>query len=180
MARSADENSATASLTRQTRPNQLTKMNKITIALAAASSWLAIQSSCAATVPAGTTLVVRTTETISSNEPVGKTFGTQLERDVVVGGRILLRAGTRVTGRVDSSRRRHSTPVILNVTQLASYGRLIPIKTVEGFHADGSRFKTRRGVAVGSGGFFQLPAGTRMQFHLAQPVDLGGSHSGGH
>jgi hypothetical protein len=70
--------------------------------------------------------------------------------------------------------------MILNVTQLASHERLIPIKTVAGFRADGSRFKTRGGTAVGSGDFFQLPAGTRLQFRLAQPVDLGGSHSGGH
>lgn len=154
-------------------------MKKITITLAAAFSWLAIQLSVAATIPAGTTLGVRTSETISSNEPVGKTFAAQLDRDVVVGGRILLRAGTEVTGRVDSSRRLTSTPLILNVTQIASHGRLITIKTEQGFRADGTRFKTRRGVAVSSGGIFHLPSGTRMQFRLAQPVDLGASQSRG-
>jgi hypothetical protein len=145
---------------------------KSTVALLAACSVIAIQLSSAATIPAGTTLVVRTSETISSNDPVGKTFAAQLYRDVVVGGNVLLRAETRVTGRVDSSRGTSSKPVILNVTQVASHGRFVSIKTVAGFRADGSRFKTRRGVSVGSGGFFQLPAGRIMQFQLAQSVNL--------
>jgi hypothetical protein len=147
-------------------------MNKSTLALLAACSLIAFQLSSAATIPAGTTLVVQTNETISSDDPVGKTFAAQLARDVVVGGSVLLHAGVKVTGRVDSTRGLDFSPVILNVTQVASGGRLIPIKTVEGFRADGSRFKTRRGVSVGRGGFFQLPAGTIMQFQLAQPVSL--------
>jgi hypothetical protein len=43
-------------------------------------------------------------------------------------------------------------------TEHESGGHLVPIKTVQGFRADGSRFKTRRGVSVRGGGFFQLPA----------------------
>jgi hypothetical protein len=147
-------------------------MNKITLTLLGACSWIAMQMSSAAAIPAGTTLIVRTNETISSDDPVGKTFMAQLAQDVVVKGNVLVRAGARVTGRVDSTRGLDFSPVILNVTQLASNGRLVPIKTVQGFRADGSRFKTRRGVSVGSGGFFQLPAGTIMQFQLAQPVSL--------
>jgi hypothetical protein len=154
-------------------------MKKITIALVVASSCLAIQLPRAATIPAGTTLVVSTDETISSSAAVGTTFATHLVNDIVVGGHTLLRAGTKVTGRVDSSRRTSKTPLILNVTQIASHGRLIPIKTAEGFRADSTPFKTRRGVSVSKSGFFHLTTGTRMQFRLAHPVDLGGSQSGG-
>jgi hypothetical protein len=148
--------------------------NRITLALLVTFSLIALQSSVAATIPAGTTLVVRTNETISSDDPAGKTFAAQLARDIAAGGSVLLHAGAKVIGRVDSSRGRNFTPVILNVTQVASNGHFVPIKTVQGFRADGSRFKTRRGVSVGSGGFFQLPAGTIMQFQLAQPVNLAG------
>ncbi len=149
-------------------------MNKSTIALLAACALMAIQLSSAATIPAGTTLIVRTNETISSSVSVGKTFAAHLDRDVVVGGKVLLRKGTRVNGRVESRRSVNSTPLILNVTQLASHGRLIPIKTVQGFSAQDNRFTTSRGVTIGSGGFFQLPAGTLMHFQLAQPVDMAG------
>jgi len=92
----------------------------------------------------------------------------------VVGGKVLLRKGTKVYGRVESRRSVNSTPLILNVTQLASHGRLIPIKTVHGFRAQDNRFTTSRGVTIGSGGFFLLPTGTVMQFQLAQPVDMAG------
>jgi len=149
-------------------------MNKSTIALLVACSLMAIQLSSAATIPAGTTLIVRTNETVSSSASVGKTFAAHLDRDVVVGGTVLLRKGTKVNGRVESRRSVNSTPLILNVTQLASHGRLVSIKTVQGFRAQDNRFTTSRGVTVGSGGFFQLPAGTVMHFKLAQPVDMAG------
>src|SRR5476651_2255678 len=139
-------------------------MNKITLTLLLTLSWIAIQLSSAATIPAGTTLIVQTNETISSNDPVGKTFGAALHRDIVIGGKVLLRGGTQMVGRVESRRGSAFTAVILNVTQIASQGHLVGIKTVEGFRADGSRFKTRTGVSVGRGGFFQLSAGTIMKF----------------
>ena len=149
-------------------------MNKSTIALLVACSLMAIQWSSAAMIPAGTTLIVRTNETVSSSASVGKTFGAHLDRNVVVGGTVLLRKGTKVNGRVESRRSVNSTPLILNVTQLASHGRLVSIKTVHGFRAQDNRFTTSRGVTVGSGGVFQLPAGTVMHFQLAQPVDMVG------
>ena len=133
---------------------------------------ISIQSVYAATIPAGTTLFVQTNETIASTDPVGKKFAGQLYRDVVANGKVLLRASTRVVGRVDVSRGLGFTPLILNITQLSIGQRSVPIKTVEGFQADDTRFKTRRGISVGRGGYFQLPAGTRMQFRLAKPVDL--------
>jgi hypothetical protein len=94
---------------------------------------ISIQSVYAATIPAGTTLFVQTNETISSSDPVGKKFAAQLYRDVVANGKLLLRAGTGVVGRVDSSRGLGFTPVILNVTKLTIGQRLVPITTVEGF-----------------------------------------------
>jgi hypothetical protein len=64
-------------------------------------------------------LLVRTNQTISSNDPVGKTFAAQLANDVVVAGKVVLRAGTKAIGRIDSSRQFAFMPLILNVTQIA-------------------------------------------------------------
>jgi hypothetical protein len=149
------------------------KKNKTTIFLTICVA-ISIQPVYAATIPAGTSLFVETNETIASTDPVGKKFAAQLYRDVVANGKVLLRAGTGVVGRVKKSRGLGSTPLVLNVTQLTIGQRLVPITTVEGFRADNTRFTTRRGVSVG-GGFFQLRVGARMQFRLAKPVDLGGS-----
>ena len=134
---------------------------------------ISIQSVYAATMPAGTTLFVQTNEIITSTDPVGKKFAAQLYRDVVANGKLLLPAGTRVVGRVKKSRGPGSKPQILEVTQLTIGQSLVPI-TTEGVRADNTVFTTRRGVSVG-GAYFQLRVGTRMQFRLAKPVDLGGS-----
>ena len=148
------------------------KKNKTTIFLTICFA-ISIQSVYAATIPAGTTLFVQTNETIASTDPVGKKFAAQLYRDVVVTDKLVLRVGTGVVGRVKKSRGLGSKPLILDVTQLAIGQRLVPI-TTDGLRADNTRFTTRRGVSVG-GGFFQLRVGTRMQFRLAKPVNLGGS-----
>ena len=138
-------------------------------------AWLIPAWSFAVTIPAGTTLLVRTNQTVSSNDPVGKTFSAQIANDVVVAGKVVLRAGTKAVGRVDSSRSFAFRPVILNVTRIAGKTGLVPIKTVNGFLTDGSSFKTRRGMNVGRGGYFQLPSGTLMQFRLAQSRSRTGS-----
>jgi hypothetical protein len=139
--------------------------------------WISIQSVYAATIPAGTTLFVQTNEIIASTDPVGKKFAAQLYQDVVANGKLLLRAGTGVVGRVKKSRGLGSKPLILDLTQLTTGQRMVPI-TTEGFRADNTRFTTRRGISVG-GGSFQLRVGTRMQFRLAKPIDLGGSRDPG-
>ncbi len=154
------------------------KKNKAAVALLLICCSIAVQSVSGVTIPAGTMLLVRTNQIIDSSDPVGKKFEAQLYQGVVADGKVLLPAGTPVIGRVDASRVWAFDPVILNVTHLVSGGRFVPISTTQGFQADGSRFKTRRGIGVGSGGFFMLPVGTQMQFRLAKPVDLGGSKAG--
>ena len=136
------------------------------------SACLVPSRSFAVTIPAGTTLLVRTNQTVSSSDPVGKTFSAQLANDVVVAGKVVLRAGTKAVGRVDSSRRYAPASVILNLTQIAGKRGLVPIKTVSGFQTDGRSFKTRRGVSVERGGFVLIATGTLMQFQLAQSVNL--------
>ena len=63
---------------------------KIFIQIAILSSvWIAAQSSFAATIPAGTTLIVQTLNTIHSDDRVGRKFTAQLDRDIVVKGNVV-------------------------------------------------------------------------------------------
>src|SRR6516162_2413863 len=54
-------------------------------------------------VPSGTTLLVRMLDGASSNDSKGKRFTTTLEGDLVVGGRTVAKAGTRIYGRVENA-----------------------------------------------------------------------------
>src|SRR5262245_17410405 len=68
-------------------------MTKKTFILIVIGSCAWIATSFAATVPAGTTVVVRTLNTIQSTDRVGRTFTAQLDQDVAVNGKVVLRAG---------------------------------------------------------------------------------------
>jgi hypothetical protein len=152
----------------------MTKVTKKTFILIAIVSCAWIASSFAATIPAGTTLVVRTLVTIHSNDRVGRTFTAQLDQDVAVNGKAVLRAGTKVLGRIEVSQAnpRESRPFTVNLTDVSVNGRTIPIKTVSGFElkniAKGGRARTR-GISVGP---FVAPHGTKMEFRLAQPLNI--------
>jgi len=78
-------------------------------------------NSFAATIPAGTTLVVQTLNTIHSNDRVGRTFTAQLNQDVVVNGKVVLQAGTKFHGKIEASQAnpRNSQPLTLNVTDVS-------------------------------------------------------------
>jgi len=152
----------------------MTKVTKKTFILIAIVSCAWIASSFAATIPAGTTLVVRTLDTIHSNDRVGRTFTAQLDQDVAVNGKAVLRAGTKVFGRIEASQAnpRNSRPLTLNLTGVSVNGRTIPIKTVSGFQLEN---KVKGGRAAGRGitvGPFVAPHGTKMEFRLAGPLNV--------
>jgi hypothetical protein len=135
----------------------MTKKTSVLIAIASCA-WIA--TSFSATIPAGTSLVVRTLNTIHSNDRVGRTFTAQLDQGVVV------------NGKASQANPRNSQPLTLNLTDVSVNGRTIPIKTVSGFQLENiakvGRAKAR-GISVGS---FVAPHGTQMQFRLAQPLNV--------
>jgi hypothetical protein len=136
--------------------------------------WLTAPFLSAATVPAGTTLVVRTGATISSRDRVGRTFVTQLDQNVAVQGKTLLPAGTKVLGRIETSQAdsRRPDPLSVNLTSISIGGQTVPIKTDGAFQLEAkprTARQMRTGVSVGS---FTVPSGTKMQFRLAQPLNL--------
>lgn len=128
----------------------------------------------AVTIPAGTTLIVRTQNSISSQDRVGTKFTAQLDQDIAVNGTVLLRAGTKVFGRVESSRAGSGTqsrPLTLNLTAISSHGREVPVVTAHAFDPESSVRKNRRGVAISTSRFV-FPHGSRMQFRLAKPLNF--------
>ncbi len=127
----------------------------------------------AATIPAGTTVTVSTASSISSQDPVGRTFAAQLDRDVAVKGTVLLKAGTKAFGKITSSRAnsRKSEPLTLELTSISVNGRTVTVKTNE--FQPGSPTRTGRQARYGhTAGTLLLSPGTKMQFQLVQAVTL--------
>ena len=134
--------------------------------------WISAASfSIAATIPAGTLLVARTTQPVSSHERVGTTFKAELEQDVTIKGNVLLRAGTQVTGVVVTSlgTRPSSSALTVNLKAILVNGRSVPVHTTGAYRLE--RSKTKRGISV-SGREWNFPYRTRIAFQLARPVNL--------
>ena len=148
-------------------------MTKKTFIIVAIVSCLGLANSWAATIPAGTTLVVRTLNSIHSTDRVGRPFTAQLDQDVALNGKVVLPRGTKVLGKIEASQvnRRNSQPLTLNITDISVNGRTIPIKTSGGFVIENvAKGRTKvTGITVGP---YVAQHGTRMQFSLAQPVKL--------
>jgi len=145
--------------------------NKFIACIAAISACFAVSCLNAATIPAGTTLAVSTASSISSQDPVGRTFAAQLDQDVAVKGNVLLKAGTKAFGKIKSSRAnpRKSEPLTLELTSISVNGRNVAVKT----HSvqPGSPPRTGRQARYGfTAGTLTVTPGTSMQFQLAQAV----------
>ena len=144
---------------------------KILIGLAM-FAWFVPQDSPAATVPAGTILVVQTLEAVSSTDAPGTRFAAQLANNVAVNGKVILPAGTKLSGKIATSRRMVSSSqrLTVNLTDVQVGGRAVPIKTT-GARELSNDFKTRGGIGV-SRAAYTVPAGKRIEFQLAQPLNL--------
>lgn len=107
------------------------------------------------TVPAGTTLLVRMIDPVSSRDPQGKRFTTTLETDLAVNGTMVAKAGTKVYGRIQSAQqaRRYTgkSSLDLRLTEIAAGPSLVPIVT-SGYASAGERSgrKVARGAAAGA------------------------------
>ena len=143
--------------------------NKFYTVIAAVCVCFAASSLNAATIPAGTTLNVSTASSISSQDPVGRSFAVEIDQNVAVKGTVLLKAGTKAFGKIKSSRAnsRRSEPLTLELTSISVNGRNVAIKT----HSvqPGSPTVTARQARYGhTAGTLTVTPGTKMQFQLAQ------------
>ena len=125
----------------------------------------------AATIPAGTMLTVKTVSLVTSQSTVGRSFEAKVAQDVSVKGNVALRAGTKVFGKIVSSRAnpRKSEPLSVELASIEVNGRKVPVKTSSIDPASGPR--TARQAHYGhTGGTTVVNPGSTMQFQLLQPV----------
>jgi hypothetical protein len=125
----------------------------------------------AATIPAGTTLTVKTVSLITSQSTVGRSFEAKLVQDVSVKGNVALKAGTKVFGKIVSSRAnpRKSEPLSVELATIDLSGRRIPVRTTSVDPAAGPQ--TARQAHYGhTGGTTVVNPGSTMQFQLLQSV----------
>ena len=107
------------------------------------------------TVPAGTKLLVRMADPVSSRDAQGKRFTTTLETDLAVNGMVVAKAGTKIYGRINSAQqaRRYAgqSTLDLRLSEMAVGPNLVPITTSSHSQAgDKSLGKTARGAAGGA------------------------------
>jgi hypothetical protein len=127
----------------------------------------------ASTIPAGATLTVNTVSLVTSQSVVGRSFEAKLAQDVSVKGNILLKAGTKVFGKIASSRAnpRKSGPLSLELASIEVNGRRIPVKT-NSMAPHGPPQTARQAQYGHTAGTTVVNPGTRLQFQLLQPVTL--------
>jgi len=106
-------------------------------------------------VPAGTTLLVRMVDPVSSRDAQGKRFTTTLEADLAVNGVVVAKAGTKIYGRVQSAqqagRYRGQSTLDLRLTEIAMGPNLVPVVTGPYAQAGAKSIqKTAKGAAAGA------------------------------
>ena len=135
---------------------------------------LTMQAALAVTIPAGTTLVVRTLQGISSGDMAGTRIRMQLDNNISVKGTVALPAGTKISGRVESSKRglTRDQKLTVNITDAQVHRGSVTIKTTGPVELRNPYARTtQHGVQV-SKYSYQVPAGTKMQFRLAEPLQI--------
>jgi hypothetical protein len=148
----------------------------LTFLLIGAASVGALTSSTSfgATIPAGTTLTVRTLNDIWSVSTPGTAVRARLTKDVSINGKVLLPAGTEFSGEVVTSKRTTASKqkLTVDINAVKVGGRSLPIKTTGAYRVDDSVYKTtRRNISITTHGY-PVPAGLTMGFKLAQPLQL--------
>ena len=124
-------------------------------AAAASAPAAAAAAPVSVSVPAGTTLLVRMMDGASSNDSKGKRFTTTLESDLVVNGKTVAKAGTKVYGRVENAQKAGryvgQSSLDIRLTELTTGASFVPITTGP-FAQSGAKSgrKVARGAAAGA------------------------------
>jgi len=150
-------------------------MNTKSYFLASICFSIVVSATCQAqSIPAGTTLTVRTINSISSHQRVGRQFKAEISQDVTVNGRVVLRAGTPATGVVEEAVGdfKKSNALKLNLKSITVDGRTVSVKTTGGFEPAVAGSHQTRGGATVYGRDYTFPHGTQLQFRLAQPLNI--------
>ena len=158
------------------------KLTRTIAVIAGVCAFVAATSLNAATIPAGTTLAVTAVSAFSSKTVAGRSFEGKLTQDVSLNGRVVLKAGSKVFGKVATSRYnpRKNEPLTVELTSVwavcpcdrpanAGNGSNVAVKT--NTFQPGSPTVTARQAQYGhTAGTLMVNPGTLMQFRLLQPV----------
>jgi len=125
-------------------------------------------------IPAGTTIVVRTAEPMTSHENIRKPIRTTIARDVVVNGKVALRAGTPAMASVETSMRHMGRPqdLRLNLTSVSVNGHRVPVHTTGGYTPRSHAPRTTHGAPIYVNDH-TYTEGTMLMYKLAQPLEVG-------
>lgn len=124
-------------------------------AVAGAATTAAVIAPVAVTLPAGSTLLVRMMDGISSRNSPGSRFTTTLDSDLVVNGVLVARAGTRVYGTLRSAKQAGrafgQSTIAIGLTEIVLPGGTQQIATSNYKDAGAKSIKkTAGGAAVGA------------------------------
>lgn len=149
------------------------KLTKSIPVISVICACVAASSVNAATIPAGTTLIVSTVSLVTSQSVVGRSFEAKLAQNVSAKGNVLLKAGTKVFGKIASSRAnpRKSEPLSVELASIEVNGRRIPVKT-NSMEPHGPPQTARQAQYGHTAGTTVVNPGTRLQFQLLQEVTL--------
>jgi hypothetical protein len=124
----------------------------------------------AVTVPAGTTMMVKTASQVSSNDAPGRRFTATLEGNLLAGDVVVAKAGSQVYGQVMSAKEigrgivvQHSD-LVLGLTNINIDGNMYPIETGSFSAKSTGVILKRRGVVI--------PAGSLLEFRLSQALTV--------
>ena len=146
---------------------------KIIAVLLGICACLAASSVKAGTIPAGTTLAVKTVSLITSQDAVGATFEAKIVQNVSAKGNVLLKAGTKALVEIQSSGAlpRGSKALTLDLTSISVNGRDVAVKTNSFEPASPKTVRGKRAGQISIGTFVVQPR-SKMQFQLTQAVTL--------
>jgi len=142
-----------------------------TTIIATVIALFSVQRAAAATVRAGTHVVVKTTATITSVDATGTRVHAVLARQLSSNGRVAVPAGANVLGRVVTSRRLHHSKdrLTVDITEITVNGRSHPIRTTGAVLVDNLNWVTNSGATITRAGY-TVRAGRQLHFQLAQPL----------
>lgn len=122
------------------------------------------------TVPAGTAIMVKTGEEVSSDDKPGRRFSATLQANLMAGDDVVATAGTQVYGQVTKSYEvgrivAKNASLALSLTEINIEGTLYPITT--GNFSEGSTKVLRAGRNR-----VTVPAGSILEFKLTSPLTV--------
>ena len=122
------------------------------------------------TVPSGTSMMIKTSDQVSSKDKAGRKFSATLQANLLAGDTVVAKQGSQVYGQVISSAKvgrgivvQHSS-LVLGLTDINIDGTMYPIQTGS-FSENSTSAILRKDEVV-------VPAGSLLEFRLKQPLTV--------